>query len=231
MEKRLRARSRIRVLLADDHHIVRAGIRQLLERERDIQVIAEAADGEEALALIEKHQPDVAVLDLQMPKASGIEVTQRVRTHFPRVGILILTAYDDDPYVMAVLQAGANGYVLKTADAEDLVQAVRDVYEGKSAVDPLIARKLMSTLFRRSERLTEPLTERELDVLRLVARGLTNKAIGVHLGISDRTVQGHLAHIFAKLQVSSRTEAVMRAVALGLIPQPGEFSGVEFHHE
>ena len=231
MEKRLRARSKIRVLLADDHHIVRAGIRQLLERERDIQVIAEAADGEEALALIEKHQPDVAVLDLQMPKASGIEVTQRVRAHFPQVGILVLTAYDDDPYVMAVLQAGANGYVLKTADAEDLVQAVRDVYEGNSAVDPRIARKLMSTLFRRSERLMEPLTERELDVLRLVARGLTNKAIGVHLGISDRTVQGHLAHIFAKLQVSSRTEAVMRAVALGLIPQPGEFSGVEFHHE
>ena len=200
--------------------MVRAGIRELLEGAGDVQVIAEAGDGEEARSLIEKHKPDVAVLDIQMPKASGIEVTRWVRAHQPDVGVLILTAYDDDPYVMAVLQAGANGYVLKTARPEELVQAVRDVNEGKSALDPAITRKLMSNLFRRpQETAVEALTEREHDVLRLAARGYTNKAIGMQLAISDRTVQGHLAHIFAKLQATSRTEAVMRAVALGWISQ------------
>lgn len=211
---------KIRILLADDHHIVRAGIRQLLEGASDLQVIAEAGDGEEAQTLIQQHKPDVAVLDIQMPKASGIEVTRWVRSHMPDVGVLILTAYDDDPYVMAVLQAGANGYVLKTGQADELIQAVRDVHEGKSALDPNITRKLMSNLFKGPEKkLVDPLTDRELDVLRLAAKGYTNKAIGMQLTISDRTVQGHLAHIFAKLQANSRTEAVMRAVSLGLISQ------------
>jgi DNA-binding NarL/FixJ family response regulator len=210
----------IRVLLADDHHIVRAGIRELLEGAGDLEVVAEAGDGEEAEALIAEHKPDVAVLDIQMPKASGIDVTRWSRANVPSVGILILTAYDDDPYVMAVLQAGANGYVLKTAGAEDLIQAVRDVHEGKSALDPQITRKLMANIYHPpdSERLG-PLTDREHDVLLLAAKGQTNKAIGVQLGISDRTVQGHLAHIFAKLQAASRTEAVMRAVSLGWIPK------------
>lgn len=215
-----KAKTKTRIILADDHHIVRAGIRQLLESEKDIQVLAEAGDGEEAKALIQEHQPDVAVLDIQMPGASGIEVTRWVRAHLPQVGVLILTAYDDDPYVMAVLQAGANGYVLKTAKTHDLIQAVRDVHEGKSALDPGITRKLMANIFnRRDKPPVEPLTDRELDVLRLAAKGFTNKAIGVQLSISDRTVQGHLAHIFAKLQATSRTEAVMRGVSLGWISQ------------
>jgi DNA-binding NarL/FixJ family response regulator len=215
-----RSKSKIRVLLADDHHMVRAGIRQLLEGAGDLQVVAEAGDGEEAQTLIQKHKPDVAVLDIQMPKVSGIEVTRWVRSTQPNVGVLILTAYDDDPYIMAVLQAGANGYVLKTAKTDELIQAVRDVHEGKSALDPAITRKLMSSLFKSSERApVETLTDRELDVLRLAARGFTNKAIGVQLGISDRTVQGHLAHIFGKMQAASRTEAVMRAVSLGWISQ------------
>ena len=213
-----KTKAKIKVILADDHHMVRAGIRQLLESEKDILVIAEAGDGEEAKSLIQSHRPDVAVLDIQMPKASGIEVTRWVRTQLPEIGVLILTAYDDDPYVMAVLQAGANGYVLKTAKTDDLIQAVRDVYEGKSALDPAVTRKLMSSIFKRSEKApVEELTDRELDVLRLAAKGFTNKAIGLQLNISDRTVQGHLAHIFAKLQANSRTEAVMRAVSLGWI--------------
>jgi DNA-binding NarL/FixJ family response regulator len=200
--------------------MVRAGIRELLEGAGDLQVVAEAGDGEEARTLIEKHKPDVAVLDIQMPKLSGIEVTRWVRSAQPGVGVLILTAYDDDPYVMAVLQAGANGYVLKTAQADELIQAVRDVHEGKSALDPAVTRKLMASLFKPDQHnAVETLTDREHDVLRLAAKGFTNKAIGVQLGISDRTVQGHLAHIFAKLQAASRTEAVMRAVSLGWIPQ------------
>ncbi len=213
-------KTKIKVLLADDHHIVRAGVRQLLESADDIRVIAEAGDGEEAQSLIQKHKPDVAVLDIQMPKMSGIEVTRWVRAHIPEVGVLILTAYDDDPYVMAVLQAGANGYVLKTGQADELIQAVRDVNEGKSALDPNITRKLMSNLFKGPDTTkVEQLTDRELDVLRLAAKGYTNKAIGVQLNISDRTVQGHLAHAFAKLQANSRTEAVMRAVSFGWISQ------------
>jgi DNA-binding NarL/FixJ family response regulator len=164
--------------------------------------------------------PDVAVLDIQMPKASGIEVTRWVRANFPKVGVLILTAYDDDPYVLAVLQAGANGYVLKTASPADLIQAVRDVNIGKSVLDPSITQKLLAQLSHPTEtNRVEQLTEREMEVLGLAAKGFTNKAIGVQLGISDRTVQGHLAHIFNKLQAGSRTEAVMRAVSLGWISQ------------
>ncbi len=210
----------IRVLLADDHAIVRAGIRQFLERAGDIQVIAEADDGVMAQEMIGLHQPDIAVLDIQMPKASGIEVTRWMRANYPKVGVLILTAFDDDPYVMAVLQAGANGYVLKTASPADLIQAVRDVNAGKSVLDATVTQKLLTQLSHPRETIqTEQLTERELEVLELAAKGYTNKAIGVQLGISDRTVQGHLAHIFNKLQAGSRTEAVMRAVSLGWISQ------------
>jgi len=210
----------IRVLLADDHAVVRAGIRQLLEHDGNIQIVAEASDGETAETLIKEHLPDVAVLDIQMPKASGIDVTRWVRANLPQVGVLILTAYDDDPYVVAVLEAGANGYVLKTASQEELVRAVHAVYNGKSVLDATITQKLMAHMFNIPKApVVEELTERELEVLSLAAKGFTNKAIGVQLGISDRTVQGHLAHIFDKLQAGSRTEAVMRAVSLGWISQ------------
>ena len=206
----------IRVVLADDHAVVRKGIREFLTEPGDIEVVAEAADGAEAIALLEQEQPDVAVLDIQMPKRSGIDVCRHVRAQRWPIGVLILTAYDDDPYVLAVLQAGANGYVLKTADADDIIQAVRDVHEGKSALDPVIARKLMAQLAGRAEnKPIETLTPRETDVLKLAARGYTNKAIGAQLYLSDRTVQGHLANIYGKLHVATRTEAVMRAVSLG----------------
>jgi DNA-binding NarL/FixJ family response regulator len=209
----------IRVLLADDHAVVRAGIRQFLEHADDIVVIGEADDGEAAKTLIQKNQPDVAVLDIQMPKASGIEVTRWIRTNYRQVGVLILTAFDDDPYVLAVLQAGANGYVLKTASPMDIIQAVRDVHMGKSALDPEITQKVMAQIIGHKQTPpVEQLTDRELEVLTLVGRGFTNKAIGVQLGISDRTVQGHLARIFTRLNASSRTEAVMRAVSLGWLP-------------
>jgi DNA-binding NarL/FixJ family response regulator len=209
----------IRVILADDHAVVRKGIREFLTEANDITVIAEASDGDEAIVLIEQHKPDIAVLDIQMPKHSGIDVCRHIRTQQWPIGVLILTAFDDDPYILAALQAGANGYVLKTADADEIVQAVRDVHEGKSALDPAVAHKLLAQLGGRSaERPVESLTSREMDVLRLAARGYTNKAIGAQLSISDRTVQGHLANIFDKLHVATRTEAVMRAIALGWLP-------------
>ncbi|HRO91557.1 MAG TPA: response regulator transcription factor [Promineifilum sp.] len=202
----------ITILLADDHAVVRAGIRRFLETADDLRVVAEAGDGEDARRLIAAHRPDVAVLDIQMPRATGIEVARWTRQEFPATGVLILTAYDDDPYIQAGLAAGANGYVLKTAVPAAMIQAVRDVYEGKQVLDPAIRARAVAldTLF-------EPLSDRELEVLALAARGYTNKAISAQLFISDRTVQGHLAHIYAKLQTSTRTEAVMRAVSLGLI--------------
>jgi len=208
------------VVLADDHTVVRKGIYEFLEEATDITVVAEAADGEEAVRQVAQHRPDVVVLDIQMPKLSGIEATRRIKTRSPDVRVLILTAYDDDPYVFALLQAGAGGYVLKTAGAEELIQAVRAVHRGDSALDPTVARKVVQRLASghpspASEEIVEGLTDRELDVLRLAAKGMTNQAIGAQLDISDRTVQGHLANVYAKLGVGTRTEAVLRAVKLG----------------
>lgn len=208
----------IRVLLADDHVIVRAGIRQFLEQTSDIQVVAEASNGKEACELIEQIKPDVAVLDIQMPLMSGIEVTRWIRSNHLSIGILVLTAYDEEPYVQAVLQAGSNGYVLKTAEPQEIIEGVRDVFHGKSVLDVTLAQKLIAKLSGKTEtQLIEPLTDRELQILTLTAKGFTNKAIGKQLGISDRTVQNHLANIFQKLNAESRTEAVMRAVSMGLI--------------
>jgi DNA-binding NarL/FixJ family response regulator len=226
MLKMIKSGTPIRVLLADDHAVVREGIRQFLQRAEDIEVVAEADDGAMALALVEQVHPDVVVLDIQMPKMSGIDVTRWMRANSPEIGVLILTAYTDDPYVIAVLQAGANGFVLKTASPVDIIQAVRDVHEGKSALSATIAEKLWSYISSQgSGPLIEPLTDRELEVLRLAAKGYTNKAVATQLGISDRTVQGHLAHIFYKMNAKTRTEAVMRAMSLGWVSQGALIEG------
>lgn len=199
--------------------VVRAGIRQFLEQSADIKVIAEASNGQEAYQLLEHIQPDVAVLDVQMPIMNGIELTRWIREHQLPVGILILSAYDDEPYIQAVLQAGANGYVMKTAELQDILEGIRDVYQGKSVLDAALTRKLFNRIAAKPiQEEVETLTERELQVLKLTGKGFTNKAIGLQLHISDRTVQNHLANIFQKLNAESRTEAVMRAVSLGLIP-------------
>jgi DNA-binding NarL/FixJ family response regulator len=211
----------IRVVLADDHAVVRKGIREFLEEEGDIVVVAEAADGEQAVALVTEHRPDVAVLDIQMPVVTGIEATRRIKAEHPDVRVLILTAYDDDPYIFALLQAGASGYILKTGDSSGLVEAVRAVHRGDSALDPTVTQKVVQQLTMGrplgAQASVEPLTDREIEVLRLAARGMTNKAIGQALGISDRTVQGHLANIYGKLNVGSRTEAVTEALKQGWI--------------
>jgi DNA-binding NarL/FixJ family response regulator len=211
----------IRVVLADDHAVVRKGIREFLEGEGDIVVVAEASNGDQAVALVAEHQPNVAVLDIQMPVTSGIEATRQIKAEHPDVRVLILTAYDDDPYIFALLQAGASGYVLKTASSSELVQAVRSVHHGESALDAVVMKKVVQQLTTGrplgAQAAAEALTERELEVLRRAAKGLTNKAIGQALGISDRTVQGHLANIYGKLNVSSRTEAVTEALKQGWI--------------
>lgn len=211
----------IRVVLADDHTVVRKGIREFLEEEGDIQVVAEATTGVEAVALTLEHQPEVAVLDIQMPEMTGIEAARQIKAKIPDVQVLVLTAYDDDPYIFAMLQAGASGYVLKTAPSEELIRAVRTVAAGGSALDPTVTAKVMAQLSSGkplgAQATIEKLTQRELDVLRLAARGHTNRAIGLELDISDRTVQGHLANIFGKLGVATRTEAVLLAMKQGWI--------------
>jgi DNA-binding NarL/FixJ family response regulator len=209
----------IRVVLADDHAVVRKGIREFLEEEGDIEVVAEATTGAEAVAFTLEHRPDVAVLDIQMPEMTGVEAARQIKTKAPEVQVLVLTAYDDDPYIFAMLQAGASGYVLKNAPSEELVRAVRAVAQGESALDPAVTAKVMAQLASGkpagAQAAVEGLTERELDVLRLAAKGHTNRAIGRELNISDRTVQGHLANIFGKLGVNTRTEAVLLAMKQG----------------
>jgi DNA-binding NarL/FixJ family response regulator len=211
----------IRVVLADDHTVVRKGIRDFLEEEDDIQVVAEATTGAEAVSLTLEHRPEVAVLDIQMPEMTGIEAARQIKAKIPEVQVLVLTAYDDDPYIFAMLQAGASGYVLKNAPSEELIRAVRTVAAGGSALDPTVTAKVMAQLSSGkplgAQAVIEKLTQRELDVLRLAAKGHTNRAIGLELGISDRTVQGHLANIFGKLGVATRTEAVLLAMKQGWI--------------
>ncbi len=204
----------IRVVLADDHAVVRKGIREYLEEDAAIRVVAEASDGEQAVACVAREQPDVAVFDIQMPRLNGLDATRRVKKEYPNTRVLMLTAYEDEPYILAALQAGASGYLLKTAGFDELIHAVRAVAEGETALSPAVAKKLVQRAAGNApkEESVEPLTERELDVLRLVAKGMGNKQIGAALVISDRTVQGHLANIYSKLHVSTRTEAVLHAV-------------------
>lgn len=212
----------IHVVLADDHAVVRKGIRNFLEEDGDIEVIAEASDGEKVKALILDLKPDVAVLDIRMPLATGIDVVRWIREQALPVRVLIITAYDDDPFILAALKAGADGYVLKSAEAEQMTAAVRAVHRGESALAPGIAQKLIAHMRDTTDHpvVVETLTDREREVLQLASAGLTNRGIGVKLSISDRTVQGHLASIYTKLNVNSRTEAVTKALHLELIHLP-----------
>ncbi len=204
----------VRVVLADDHAVVRKGIREFLEEDGSIRVVAEANDGEEAVTLVTREQPDIALLDIQMPRLNGLDAARRIRKEQPNVHVLMLTAYDDEPYILAALQAGVSGYLLKTASSEELVHAVHGIAKGETALSPAIARKLVQRAYggASAQDAADPLSEREVDVLRLAARGMGNRQIATELGISDRTVQGHLGNIYDKLHVSTRTEAVLAAV-------------------
>jgi NarL family two-component system response regulator LiaR len=213
---------KISILIADDHALVREGTRERLEREEDFEVVGEAADGEEAVRLVGQLKPSVAVVDIAMPNLNGIEAAKRIKKSQPGTAVLVLSAYDDDEYIYAVLEAGADGYLLKNVRGHQLVDAIRDVCAGEVVLDPHVARKVVqwfSSLSqgRRPAGAGDYLSERELEVLKLAAKGMSNKEIASQLALSVRTVQSHLGHIFDKLGVSSRTEAVLRALKEGWI--------------
>ena len=204
----------VRVVLAEDHTLVRQGTRRILEDSGRIEVVGEAADGEEAIAAVEHHDPDVAIVDIGLPGKNGIEVTRHIKASRPHVSVLILTVHDDDQYVFALLEAGAAGYLLKDVESDELVHAVEAVHAGDSVLHPAITHKVLTRLAHGDPEPDPPtggelLTEREHEVLALAATGLANKDIATALGLSIRTIEAHLSHVFSKLEVGSRTEAVL----------------------
>ena len=211
---------KIRILLAEDHVIVREGTRQLIQREPDMEVVGEAGDGEEAIDLTNKLHPNVVIMDIAMPRLNGIEATKQIKALHPAISVLILTAYDNDQYIFAILEAGAAGYLLKNVRGSELVDAIRAVHAGESVLYPTVARRVISHLVSPFSSITEaqaiePLSGREMEVLKLAAKGISNKDIAKELFLSPRTVQAHLGNIFNKLGVGSRTEAILCGLRRG----------------
>lgn len=210
----------IKIILADDHVVVRQGTRQLLEREHDIEVVGEAGDGEEAVRLASQLKPDMIIMDIAMPKLSGIEATRQIKELLPSAMVLVLTGYDDDEYIFSLLEIGAAGYLLKDVSGDELINAIRSVYAGEPVLHPVVTRKLMARFKLQAAGLTEPhtlnlLSKREMEVLKIAAKGISNKSIGEALFISVRTVQAHMRSIFNKLGVGSRSEAIVYGLRRG----------------
>jgi NarL family two-component system response regulator LiaR len=210
----------ISIILGEDHLITRQGIRRLLEDEKGFTILGEASNGEEAVQLVSEMKPDVVIMDIAMPKLNGIEATRQIKLINPLIGVLILSAYDDDEYVFALLKAGAAGYLLKSVSGDELVKAVKAIHKGEPVLDPVIAKKVMN-YFKLPDKVpgmgeeSEYLSERELGIIKLAARGLTNKEIADELNLSYRTIEGHMRDVFNKLGVGSRTEAVLYGLKKG----------------
>ena len=210
----------VRIILAEDHLVTRQGIRRLIEDEKELEVVGEASDGQEAVEMVTELKPDIVIMDIAMPKLNGIEATRQIKLTAPTTGILILSAYDDDEYVFALLKAGAAGYLLKTAGGDELIRAIKAMYKGEPVLAPVIARKVMNyfklqDIVHDIEPEAESLSDRELEIIRLAAHGLTNREIADKLSLSYRTIEGHMRDIFNKLGVSSRTEAVLSGLKHG----------------
>ena len=211
--------NRIRILIADDHQLIRAGIRALLEAESELEVVGEATDGLDVIAKARALQPDVILLDLQMPRKTGIEAIEEIKRDNPQARILVLTSFADDTRVFMAMKAGALGYLLKEASTRELFQAILNVHHGEYSLHPAVARKLIQEMRQPSPLLTfdEPLTDREAEVLLLVARGLSNQEVASRLDIRERTVSTHVSNILNKLHLANRTQATLYALKEGLI--------------
>lgn len=207
----------IRILIVDDHPIVREGLGAVLETQPDFALVGEASSGTAALDLAREQQPDVVLLDLELPDLDGVAVLQSLRSTAPQARALVFTAFDTDERILGAVRAGARGYLLKGAPREELFHAIRVIHAGGSLIQPVVAARLLQHALEPPAPQTEPLTEREIEVLRLLARGRQNKEIALDLQISERTVKFHVSAILAKLGVGNRTEAVARAAQLGLV--------------
>jgi len=208
---------KIRILLADDHPLVSEGTRRILEQHSHLAVVGTADNGEEALEMAERLKPDIAILDIRMPKLNGIEAVRKIQDSSPDTKAIILTAYDDDDYILALMEAGASGYLLKTSRPENIVDAVERVHEGNTVLDPEIITKVTKLWARRQDKTSNVLSNREAEVLQLAADGLRNKTIAEKLNISSRTVEGHFNSIYTKLEVNSRVEAILHGVSRNMI--------------
>ncbi len=212
---------KIRIVIADDHIVVREGTRELLQKAGDLEIIGEAGDGAEAVRLVRDLKPDVIILDVAMPRLSGIEAAREIKAISPKTAVLILTAYEYDQYVFALLEAGADGYLLKDIPSQKLIEAVRAVHAGELVLHPAAARKaqdyFVGTAGKHQEPRVQLLTDRETEVLQLAARGYSNAQMANELGLSRRTVQSHLRNIFNKFRVDSRTQAVITGLKKGYL--------------
>jgi DNA-binding NarL/FixJ family response regulator len=211
---------KMRIMLAEDHKVVREGTRRLLESQADFDVVGEASDGVEAVELAKKLKPEIIIMDVSMPRLNGIEATKQIKAIYPNIAILPLTGYDDDEYVFALLEAGAAGYLLKDSSGEELIEAIRQVMTGEPVLHPKIMKKVLNRLRSPVEEQSaqtagEVLSDRETEVLRLAAKGMSNMEIADSLTLSVRTVQTHLRSIFNKLGVGSRSEAIVYGLKKG----------------
>jgi DNA-binding NarL/FixJ family response regulator len=207
----------IRVLIADDHAVVREGLRTFLDLQDGIEVVGEAADGDEAIREAERQQPDEILIDLVMPRLDGVQAMRELRARVPRVRAVVLTSFLDDKHLLPAMRAGAAGYLLKSVQPQELARAVRAAVAGEALIDPAVAARLVETLEDGGDERVEQLTPRERAVLALIGRGLPNKRIADELGIAEKTVKVHVSHVLAKLGVDDRTQAALFAVREGLV--------------
>ena len=211
-----------RILVADDHPLLREALCQAFSKQRDMQVVGSAGDGEEAVNLVSQLKPDVVVMDIVMPKLNGIEASKQIKKIAPNIAVVVLSAHDDADYVLGLLEAGAAGYLLKSARGQDLVDAIRAIRAGESVLHPSIIEKLLRRAILKSEGAAEPkirelLSDRETEILKLLTTGMSNKHIAEKLFLSLRTVKAHISNIFNKMNVASRSEALVEALRVGLI--------------